>query len=281
MRLRSQLPNIVYERLVRASLVGLVSLLGFGASPARAQDAGATLSVSPNPLILDGGRTQVLGIQIYDAPAFTGFTLELSYDAERLAVTALEAGALISEPGARLSLLAGAEPGRLRVGYARPESPESADPEGTGSAAGASGWPQDSGPLVMITLAPLDASEEPVSITVGPSELVLPDGETVELPSARAEVLAQAAPDPETLAAYRAQADGLLASAEVGGLGLGNTVRAAFGDLGRRLGALDPGPRTAWLGLLGLALLVVALGWSYGRRPTGSDALSAPANDRS
>ncbi|MCB0215702.1 MAG: hypothetical protein KDH92_03625 [Chloroflexi bacterium] len=236
------------------------------------------LSVSPNPLILDGGGTQVLGIQIDDAPAFEGFTLELGYDAERLAVTALEAGALIAAPGASLTLESGSEPGLLRIGYARSEAPDGAP--GSESDGERAGWPQDGGPLVMITLAPLAVSEGPIAITIGPSELRLTDGTTVELPASRAEVLVQSAPDPESLAAFEAQAEGLIASAQSGGPGLGRTLRAAFSDLGHRLGILEPGPRVVWLGLLGLALIVVALGWSYGRRPLASDAASARADDR-
>ncbi len=279
-------------------MVGLCLATLLGGRNVGAQGS-ATAVLAPSPLELDT-QPQPLRVEVYDAPPFVGYELELRYPPESLRVTAVEAGSLVAAPGQSIQILA-LEAGRLRIAFdlglgesdedetddleagdeadgadASLESSEAGGSPDPGGASDPASLPQGNGSLALFTLAPIARSEAPVSLELVDVVLLDEGEQRIELESTGGEAWPRAEPEAELRDAYIAQAEAMEISRGDGGLG--TTIRTAFRDLARRAEDLASNPTANWLGILVLALAVVGLAWQFGRKPIGASEAESAAS---
>jgi len=248
-----------------ARLLTAVALLALpawrAAAPrvAAAQDAAAgqgevVFAVAPGVLELRD-TAGVVEIRVTGAPPFAGYQVEVGWDPDLVAVTSVAPGDLLSRAGETVFTPRFVGVGRLALGEVLPApSPAAALPSGEGA-------------LAFVTFAPLGATAA-AAVTLTDANLVGPAGEG--MPAARTvagQITVAAVPPEPQIQAAAAQATAL--ATQLGHAGSGRAARwpaelPAVEDLPR------PGGNAIWLGLLALALLVVALGWYVGREPPGS-----------
>lgn len=245
----SPLPPAASRRVL---LFAVTTLL---ASAGQRQAGAAGQAMFAEPSIYLTAEPRPVSILVQDIGALRGFELSLAYDADHVAITAIGVGGLVSavRPEAQLTVVE-AGPGTLTVGLALDER-GSATPTGDGMAAPPPLFPQGSGELVSVTLAPLKQTEGSVALTVTALR-ILDAGqageEDVDCPPAQVTVAQD--PSDAQRAAFLEQADTLRPS--------------GFLD-GSWLPALPSGlsPELAWLGLVAAGLGLAGMAWAIGRRP--------------
>jgi|GEM_PF-6000323 len=237
------------------------------ADDASAGDAAAVrVTLSPTMLMLaaEGGRAVSIALQSPDAPV-QRVTLDLHFDADRVAVTAITMDPLLSMSGAQADFKHRLEPGRLRLSLEL----TAADPSQLST-----GSPN----IATVTFAALTAGSAELTLNAGASSVTTADGVAHDVVlDAPVNVIVNDGPLEATAAGVTAQSDSLVAASapasEIGG-GSGGDVGGMARDVVNRLtaalGGLGGGDRTpllAWLAVVAGAAVVTTLGYFLGRAP--------------
>lgn len=235
--------------------------LGFAALAGGGQAAAANQAMFAETNVYLTGEPKPVAILVQDIGALRGFEVELTYDAERVAVTAVGVGSLVSavRPDAQMTVIA-ASSGRLTVGLDLPEAPVPTAADGGGAAAAPPAlFPQGSGELLTLTLAPLKQTDSPVELKVVALRLRgAGDAQDQDLACPPTQVTVAQDPTAAQRAAYLEQARALAPAGVLGGL-LSGSWLPGF--------SARPSPELAWLGLVLAGMAVVGVAWLLGKRP--------------
>ncbi|MCC7019579.1 MAG: hypothetical protein IT332_07485 [Ardenticatenales bacterium] len=239
------------------------------ADDASAGDAAAVrVALSPTMLMLaaEGGRAVSVALQSPDAPV-QRVTLDLHFDADRVAVTAITMDPLLSMSGAQADFKHRLEPGRLRLSLVL----TAADPSQLST-----GSPN----IATVTFAALTAGSAELTLNAGASSVTTADGVAHDVVlDAPVNVIVNDGPLEATAAGVIAQSDRLVAASapasEIGGgSGSGGDVGGMARDVVNRLtaalgglGGSDRTPLFAWLAVVAGAAVVTTLGYFLGRAP--------------
>lgn len=237
------------RRYLRFAVAALLASAGLRQASAAGQ------AMFAEPSIYLTAEPRPVSILVQDVGALRGFELTLAYDADHVAITAIGVGGLVSavRPEAQLTVEA-AGPGTLTVGLALDER-ASATPTGDGMAASPALFPQGSGELVSLTLAPLKQTEGSVALTVTALRIlgaVDSGDEDVDCPPAQVTVAQD--PSDAQRATFLEQANALRPSGILDGSWLPGLPSGLS-------------PELAWLGLVAAGLALAGLAWAIGRRP--------------
>lgn len=246
------------QRSVRFTLRCILAL-AFSALAGGGQAAAQNQAMFAETNVYLTGEPKPVAILVQDIGALRGFDVELTYDAERVAVTAVGVGSLVSavRPDAQLTVIA-ASSGRLTVGLELPEAPAPTAADG-GGAAPAALFPQGSGELLTLTLAPLKQTDSPVELTVVSLRLRgAGDAQDQDLACPPTQVTVAQDPTAAQREAYLEQARALAPAGLLGGL-LSGAWLPGF--------SARPSPELAWLGLVLAGMAVVGVAWLLGKRP--------------
>lgn len=236
---------------------------------APAGDAAAVrVMLSPTMLMLaaEGGRAVSVALQSPDAPV-QRVALDLHFDADRVAVTAITVDPLLTMSGAQADFKHRLEPGRLRLSLVL----TAADPSQLST-----GTPN----IATVTFAALTAGSAELTLNAGASSVTTADGvEHDVVLDAPVNVIVNDGPPEATADGVTAQSDSLVAASapasEMGGGGTGGgavagMARDVVNRLTAALGGLGGGDSTsllAWLAVVAGAAVVTGLGYLLGRAP--------------
>ncbi len=231
-------------------------------APETADDGPVRLAIDPPTLALDGGG-RALTVRASSAlPPSASLLLDVRFDGDRFALTAIEPDPMLAAGGARQTVRHRLEPGRLRLALAYTATAPAQLPSGLPT-------------LARLTFAPLAAGSGQVTLG-GAAAAIGADGTRHDLVlDAPATLVADDAPGAELAAQIRAQASALaeqsVAAGELGGGGGASDLAGRIVDrLGRALsgvGSGDRAPLLAWIGALLAAAVVIGVGYAVGRAP--------------
>ncbi len=213
------------------------------------QASAVLVALPATPLRLtDGPGT--LDITVDGAPPFRSFELTLEYDPTAMVVTNVSPGAMMAAAGGTLQPLGPdlSTPGSLRYGV---------------SLADATAWPEGSGGLARVTLAPLVQSGA-VSVRLTSATLVDQTGQRIDAATRDGIVEIPVSPPPAAQTEAVASATALAQATPAAG------PAAPPLDLGTITDRLTTGSGLLlWLAVLGLGLLLALTGWALGKRGSG------------
>jgi hypothetical protein len=234
--------------LVPAAL--LVAALASSPGGAAGQEGATVASIVPERLELLE-TAGVVEVRVTNAPASSGYQFELGWDPAVVAVTAVAPGDFLARGGETLFTPRFTGPGSMVVGEVLPDAPA------------ADALPSGDGALAYVTLAPL-AADTASALGLTDANLVGLGGEGIPIGvTVAGEAAVVGAPPAAQATAAVAQATAL--ATELGSASPRLPVEIA--DLGEM--ELPEASSTAiWLGLLGLALAIVGIGWFVGRGGT-------------
>lgn len=246
--------------LAARCVLALGCLVLAGAHPASA----AGQAMFAESMVYLTGEPKPVSILVQDIGAIRGFEAAFTYDAERMAVTAVGVGSLVKavRPDAQLTVVAAGQ-GSLKVALDLPEA-ATATPSDGGGLAPAGPLPQGSGELLSITLAPLKQTEGAVELKVAALSLRGAErAQDQELSCPPAQVTVAQDPTAAQRAAFLEQAGALAPAGFLGGLLSGSWLPSL---------SARPSPELAWLGLALAGLAVVGVAWKLGKRPPSGSA---------
>ena len=291
-------PPLGHARSRFACATCLALVLLFVPATALAQPRPTRVILAPAALELSGGPASV-SVLVDGAPSLSRVALDVSWDAELFALTAVT-------PGDGLVLEGQDEPaksesgilhydydldaGRLRLaatldqgGGDEQDDASAAPPEAPPVAGG--GLDEGGLELSLVTLDFAALAEGETSLQILPEESELLDAEGAPIEVAAFEeggLRASLPPDPATVDEALAAAEqvGALGGGLSGG-GLSGGGLSVIGEAARRVGGdvaallageeSEGGPKMLWLGALLGGLLLAWAGWAIGREPEGKD----------